>query len=157
MDAARAKRAAAKQVGADRKAQTQLQRAVTKAPGSSAGAETADEAPARLRRAEAILRARTGRFALVLERVSDSFNQSAVLRSAEAFGVQHIFVVEPTVLRNESTKPLSFARQITKNCHRYPGESRPFCSRLALARVRLHLPNPWPYFPGLQVVDGVFL
>lgn len=116
MDAARAKRAAAKQTGADRQAMALQQRAEAGAPG--AGTEPAEEAPARLRRAEAILRARTGRFALVLERVSDSFNQSAVLRSAEAFGVQHIFVVEPAVPRNESTKPLSFARQITKNCHR---------------------------------------
>jgi len=123
MDAARARRQAAKKAGAIQKAQALQQRnsekqALDPTSGSSS-TEPTGEAPARLRRAEAILQQRTGRFALVLERVSDSFNQSAVLRSAEAFGIQHIFIVEPAVPRNESTKPLAFARQITKNCHRY--------------------------------------
>jgi len=121
MDAARARRQAARKAGAIQKAQVLTQRNAQKEssnPSMSSSDEPPGEAPARLRRAEAILQHRTGRFALVLERVSDSFNQSAVLRSAEAFGIQHIFIVEPAVPRNESTKPLAFARQITKNCHR---------------------------------------
>lgn len=81
--------------------------------------ESPREAPDRLRRAEAIIQHRTGRFAVVLERVTDSHNISAVLRSAEAMGIQDVYVVEPPVPRNESCKPLAFAKKITKNVHKW--------------------------------------
>jgi tRNA (guanosine-2'-O-)-methyltransferase len=77
------------------------------------------EAPDRLRRAETALRGRTGRFAVVLERVTDSHNESAVLRSAEAMGIQNIFVVEPIIERNETGKPMDFAKKVTKSCTRW--------------------------------------
>lgn len=53
------------------------------------------EAPRRLRRAEAVLARRTERILLVLERCSDSHNHQAALRTADAFGVQHVWTVEP--------------------------------------------------------------
>lgn len=78
-----------------------------------------DEAPARLRRAETILQSRTGRIAVVLEKITDSHNQSAVLRSIEAMGIQNVFIIEPTIPRNETCKPLSFAKKITKSCYKW--------------------------------------
>lgn len=53
-----------------------------------------EEAPRRLRRAEAVLAQRTGRLLVVLERCSDEHNRQAVLRTAEAFGVQKVALVE---------------------------------------------------------------
>lgn len=51
-------------------------------------------APRRLRRAEAVLARRTGRLLLVLERCADEHNRQAVLRTAEAFGVQRVALVD---------------------------------------------------------------
>ena len=44
-----------------------------------------------------------------------------MLRSAEALGIQHIFIVDPPLKRNETekAKTLAFAKQITKNCQRW--------------------------------------
>ena len=47
----------------------------------------------RLRRIEEVVAGRTDSLAVVLDRLSDPHNSSAVLRSAEAFGVQHVFAV----------------------------------------------------------------
>ncbi len=52
------------------------------------------EAPRRLRRAEAVLAQRTGRLMVVLERCADEHNRQAVLRTAEAFGVQNVALVD---------------------------------------------------------------
>ena len=38
---------------------------------------------------EAVLQRRTSRFLIVLERVLDGHNQQAVIRTAEAMGIQH--------------------------------------------------------------------
>ncbi|MHC4381110.1 MAG: TrmH family RNA methyltransferase, partial [Planctomycetota bacterium] len=53
-----------------------------------------EEAPRRLRRAEAVLQERCGRFLLVLERCTDLHNHAAVLRTAEAFGLVHVWLVD---------------------------------------------------------------
>ena len=50
--------------------------------------------PPRLRRAEAVLAHRTSRIVLVLEQMIDSLNHQAVLRTAEAMGVQHVWTVD---------------------------------------------------------------
>lgn len=66
------------------------------------------EPPRRLRRAEAVLARRTQRILLVLERCWDSHNHQAALRTADAFGVQHVWTVEPELsarrLSNHVTK-----------------------------------------------------
>jgi tRNA(Leu) C34 or U34 (ribose-2'-O)-methylase TrmL len=67
------------------------------------------EAPRRLRRAEAVLQRRTSRLILVLERPTDNHNVQAVLRTAEAFGIQHIWYVE-----TEGDLAVQISRSITK-------------------------------------------
>lgn len=69
-------------------------------------------APRRLRRAEAVLRRRTARLILVLERPWDDHNVQAVLRTAEAFGIQHIWTV-----RHPDGGRMS--KSVTKGSHRW--------------------------------------
>lgn len=49
--------------------------------------------PDRLRRIEEVARHRTDELVIVLERIADPHNSSAVLRSADAFGVQNVAAV----------------------------------------------------------------
>lgn len=53
--------------------------------------------PARIIRCEAVLRARSGRILIVLDRICDAHNVAAALRTAEALGVQHVWSVGPTL------------------------------------------------------------
>lgn len=53
------------------------------------------DAPRRLRRAETILQRRTSRLILVMERPWNDDNVQAVLRTAESFGVQHVWTIRP--------------------------------------------------------------
>ncbi|MCH2101385.1 MAG: RNA methyltransferase [Planctomycetes bacterium] len=69
------------------------------------------EAPRRLRRAEAVLRRRTSRLTLVLERPWDDHNVQAALRTAESFGVQHIWMVKHPDGRHRISK------SVTKGSH----------------------------------------
>lgn len=69
------------------------------------------EAPFRLRRAEAVLRRRTARLVLVLERPWNDENVQAVLRTAESFGLQHVWTVRPLHTRKQNT------RSVTKGSH----------------------------------------
>lgn len=48
----------------------------------------------RLRRAMTILHLRCGRLAVVLDGAYNSLNQQATIRTAEAMGVQHVFIVD---------------------------------------------------------------
>ena len=76
------------------------------------------EAPRRLRRAEAVLRRRTSRLVLVLERPWDDHNVQAVLRTAESFGVQHIWVVKHPDGRRRVSK------SVTKGSHHWLSQHR---------------------------------
>lgn len=70
-----------------------------------------EEAPFRLRRAEAVLRERTSRIVLVMERPWNDENVQAVLRTAEAFGVQHIWTIKHPHMRVRAI------RSVTKGSH----------------------------------------
>jgi hypothetical protein len=59
-------------------------------------ADNGNACPGRLMRVEAVLRRRTQRFVVVLEHVLDDHNQQAVMRTAEAMGIQ----VESSVSRD---------------------------------------------------------
>ena len=48
-----------------------------------------------LRKAETVLRRRTDRLSIVIERSTNSQNYTAVLRSAEALGVQNVYLISP--------------------------------------------------------------
>ncbi len=70
-----------------------------------------DDSPERLRRAEAVLARRTGRVVLVLEQPWNDKNVQAVLRTAESFGIQHVWTVRhPQGLRRVK-------RSVTRGCH----------------------------------------
>uniref|UniRef100_A0AAV1UQ48 tRNA/rRNA methyltransferase SpoU type domain-containing protein n=1 Tax=Peronospora matthiolae TaxID=2874970 RepID=A0AAV1UQ48_9STRA len=95
--------------------------------GASAAPRHADEAPERLRRAETVLQHRTSRLVLVLEQCMDSHNHQAVLRTAEALGVQHVWLIAANSQqlkthsdqkqgKTSSSKKSSSGKKITKNC-----------------------------------------
>ncbi len=48
-----------------------------------------------LRKAEAAIRGRTSRLVIVVERCTNDYNYSAILRSAEALGIQHVYIIAP--------------------------------------------------------------
>ncbi|KAH7468440.1 tRNA (guanosine(18)-2'-O)-methyltransferase [Phytophthora ramorum] len=74
------------------------------------------EAPERLRRAETVLRHRTARLVLVLEQCMDSHNHQAVLRTAEALGVQHVWLIAANDRQRKTHPAKSSGKKITKNC-----------------------------------------
>ncbi len=74
--------------------------------------ELSDGAPRRLRRAEAVLQARMSRLAVVVEDLHDSHNIDAVIRTAEAFGVQNLF-------RVETAADARIGRSVTQGAHQW--------------------------------------
>jgi len=68
--------------------------------------------PQRWQRMEQVLAARLGHVRLVVENVHDPHNLSAVLRSAEALGVQHVHVVE-------AATGFSLSRRISRGAHKW--------------------------------------
>ena len=48
-----------------------------------------------LRKAEAALQGRTSRLIVVVERCTNDHNYSAILRTVEALGVQHVYIIDP--------------------------------------------------------------
>lgn len=51
-----------------------------------------------LRKAETVLQRRTTRLVIVLERATQSHNYTAVIRTAEAMGCQHVVCLQPPTL-----------------------------------------------------------
>jgi len=75
------------------------------------------KAPRRLRRAETVLRKRSKRILLVLERTTNDFNHQAVLRTAEGFGLSQIWIVDdPLSQERNATK---FNRGVSKGAHNW--------------------------------------
>mmetsp|Transcript_19147 Transcript_19147/g.21331 ORF Transcript_19147/g.21331 Transcript_19147/m.21331 type:complete len:390 (-) Transcript_19147:39-1208(-) len=65
--------------------------------------------PRRLRVAERVLQGRTSRFLIVMEKTYDDLNAQAVLRTAEALGIQHVWTV-----KNPEVKHRGIAHKITR-------------------------------------------
>jgi len=79
-------------------------------------AESDDESvrlpPRRLLRAEAVLSHRTSRFLLVVETLQDENNHQAILRTADSFGIQHVWVVKtPVEQKHRARKKKQLAAQ----------------------------------------------
>ncbi len=56
-----------------------------------------------LRKAEAVIARRTSRFIVVIERCTADHNYSAIMRTAEAMGVQNVWVIQPPKPQVDST------------------------------------------------------
>eukprot|EP00980_Cylindrotheca_fusiformis_P002273 scaffold523_cov101-Cylindrotheca_fusiformis.AAC.11 len=54
-----------------------------------------------LRKAEAVIQWRTTRLVLVIERCTNDHNYSAILRTAEALGIQHVYMIDPPEIDDE--------------------------------------------------------
>ncbi len=72
-----------------------------------------DETPHRLQRAEAVLQRRTSRLVLILERPWNDENVQAVLRTAESFGIQHVWTIKHPHMRGRAQ------RKVTKGSHQW--------------------------------------
>jgi len=68
--------------------------------------------PARRERIERVLAGRTRRLVIVVENLQDRHNLSAVMRSAEGFGLQEVHVVW-------SDGPLQTNAKVTQGCHKW--------------------------------------
>jgi tRNA (guanosine-2'-O-)-methyltransferase len=86
----------------------------------SSAAETPD-APRRLARAEAVLRARTRRFCVVIEDTYDPHNTSAVLRTCEAFGIQDVHLVAEAKAQATLNPKVSIGAHRWLTLHRHRG------------------------------------
>lgn len=51
-----------------------------------------------IRKAETVIRQRTSRIIIVIERCTDDHNYTAIIRTAEALGIQHIWLIDPVVV-----------------------------------------------------------
>ena len=76
----------------------------TKKPGDGAVAETCfdsvDLDQRMIRKAEGAIRKRTSRLIIVVERCTNDHNYSAILRTAEALGVQNIWIISPQTINS---------------------------------------------------------
>ena len=69
-----------------------------------------------LRKAETVLSHRTSRIVLVIERCSSTHNYTAVLRTAEALGIQHVFLIQPPVENPDELVKNEAASTIDNGC-----------------------------------------
>ncbi len=76
-----------------------------------------EPAPRRLRRAEAVLRRRSDRILLVVEACASDHNFQAVLRTAEGFGVQKVWLVDDPL--DPRTQRRGISNSVTKGTHRW--------------------------------------
>jgi tRNA (guanosine-2'-O-)-methyltransferase len=108
------------------------------------------EAPRRLRRAESVLRHRTSRVLLVVERPWGNHNVQAVFRTAEAFGIQHVWMVD----HPNSQEKLN--RSVTKGSYLWLSLRRFDTPALCIAALREGGWQIWStdLSPGAQEVSG---
>lgn len=112
----------------------------------------ADPPPRRLRRAEAVLARRLNNLALVVEDLHDSHNIDAVIRTAEAFGVQRLFRVE-----SDAAAPVS--RKVTQGAHQWLSVQRFADPAAAVDAVRAQGFQVWAadVAPGARPLDELEL
>ncbi|KDO19994.1 hypothetical protein SPRG_14574 [Saprolegnia parasitica CBS 223.65] len=76
---------------------------------------TEGAASLRLQRAETVLQQRTHGLLLVLEQCVDSHNHQAVVRTAEALGIQTIYVIDPNNEQIKNRHKVG-SKKVSKNC-----------------------------------------
>lgn len=64
-----------------------------------------------LRKAETVIQGRTSRVLIVVERCTNDHNYSAILRTAEALGIQHVWVIAPPTASNTHTTQVEHSPQ----------------------------------------------
>ncbi len=111
-----------------------------------------DAPPRRLRRAEAVLTRRLANLALIVEDLHDSHNIDAVIRTAEAFGVQRL-------LRIERDAGAKISRKVTQGAHRWLTVQRFSDPLEALAAAREQGFQVWAadVAPGARPLDELEL
>ena len=67
-----------------------------------------------LRKAEAVIRWRTSRLVLVIERCTSDHNYSAILRSAEALGIQYVYMIDPPIVDYDQLEDGEKAKTMSK-------------------------------------------
>jgi len=83
----------------------------------------------RRQRIDEVLRARLGSLRVAIENLHDPHNGAAVLRSAEAFGVQRVEVTE-------SSQPFRFSSTVTQGCEKWLDIARHATQTAAVAALR---------------------
>eukprot|EP01084_Bolivina_argentea_P012263 22981_1 len=68
----------------------------------------------RIKRAEFVLKNRTDRILLILDGCYDIFNQMAMIRTAEIFGVQNIWIIRP-----EKYKNINISNRVSKSSQKW--------------------------------------
>lgn len=77
-----------------------------------------------IRKAEAAIQGRTSRLVVVIERCTNDWNHSAILRTCEALGIQHVYIIDPPKQQGESTKVTSAGGKVVKNLSVQEEETR---------------------------------
>jgi len=70
-----------------------------------------------IRKAEGAIQKRTSRLVIVVERCTNDHNYSAILRTAEALGIQNIYIVCPPTIRDEDVSLTTMKGTIVKQGH----------------------------------------
>lgn len=60
-----------------------------------------------IRKAEGAIQKRTSRITVVIERCTNDYNYSAILRTTEALGIQNVWIISPPVVREDDETLLS--------------------------------------------------
>jgi hypothetical protein len=89
------------------------------------GFDTKDDPLRILRKAEAIISRRIGGMMVVIERCTASHNYSAVIRTCEALGVQHLWVINPPKVEDPAESQPSTEEATTKKKKRRFGRKKP--------------------------------
>jgi tRNA G18 (ribose-2'-O)-methylase SpoU len=72
----------------------------TAAPDSSQLMDSVELDQRMIRKAEGAILKRTSRLVIVVERCTNDHNYSAILRTAEALGVQHVYIISPKTINS---------------------------------------------------------
>ena len=68
-----------------------------------------------IRKAEGAILKRTSRITIVVERCTNDHNYSAILRTAEALGVQNVWIISPPIVNSEGEEHISKTGQYVKS------------------------------------------